>query len=457
MSENQIKAPGEARMPGPSFRDYILRDESQPPAAFLEESYEFMGDDDISYENYTSQEYADREFEKMWPRTWQWACREDHIPEPGDYYVYDVGHLSAIVLRTNEGEIKAYYNACMHRGTQLKHPGSCGWSPDLRCPFHGWTWSLEGQLVDLPQDWDFPHVREGSHHLPEMSVGTWAGFVFVNFEQDAVPLEEYLGVLPRHFADFKIEDRYVEYHVQKRLPSNWKASAEAFLEAYHVRETHAGGMEGTEVATQYDVFGENVSRFIHTVGAPCPLTNPPPTEQQLLERLWVRGREDEEVAQVPEGKTARDVYAGIVREQFAQKYEQDFSHVSTSQALDSIEYFLFPNMFLFPGLSLPMVYRFRPDPKDPDYSLFDLLFLRPKPLDKPAPLPPEPVFVDIEESYSKVEGLGRLGGVYDEDTSNLAAQTRGFKSSLKRGETLGNYQEVRARHLHAMVEKYLNS
>ena len=159
MSENQIKAPGEARMPGPSFRDYILRDESQPPAAFLEESYEFMGDDDISYENYTSQEYADREFEKMWPRTWQWACREDHIPEPGDYYVYDVGHLSAIVLRTNEGEIKAYYNACMHRGTQLKHPGSCGWSPDLRCPFHGWTWSLEGELVDLPQDWDFPSCQ----------------------------------------------------------------------------------------------------------------------------------------------------------------------------------------------------------------------------------------------------------------------------------------------------------
>ena len=457
MSENQIKAPGDARMPGPSFKDYILRDEAQPPAAFLEESYEFMGDEDVPYENYTSQDYADREFEKMWPRTWQWACREDHIPEPGDYYVYDVGHLSAIVLRTNEGEIKAYYNACMHRGTQLKLPGSCGWSPDLRCPFHGWTWSLEGALVDLPQDWDFPHVREDSHHLPEMSVGTWAGFVFVNFEQDAVPLEEYLGVLPRHFADFKIEDRYVEYHVQKRLPSNWKASAEAFLEAYHVKETHAGGMEGSEPATQYDVFGENVSRFIHTVGAPCPLTNPPPTEQQLLEGLWVRGSEDEAIPQVPEGKTARDVYGDIVREQFAETYKQDFSHVSTSQALDSIEYFLFPNMFLFPGLSLPMVYRFRPDPENPDYSLFDLLFLRPKPLDKPAPLPPEPVFVDIDESYSKVEGLGRLGGIYDQDTGNLAAQTRGFKSSLKRGETLGNYQEVRARHLHMMVEKYLNS
>jgi len=456
MREKQQSAPGEARLPGPSFKDFILKDQSQPPAAFLEESYEFLGDQDIPYSHYTSTEYADKEGEKLWPRTWQWACREDHIPEPGDYYVYDVADLSAIILRTESGEIKGFFNACMHRGTQLKEPGSCGYSKDLRCPFHGWIYSLDGELIHLPQQWDFPHVEKDSHNLPEVSVDTWAGFVFVNFDQNASSLEEYLGVMPQHFADFKIENRYVDLHIQKRLPCNWKAAAEAFLEAYHVPETHAGGMDGTEVATQYDVFGENVSRFIHTVGAPCPLTDPPPSEQKLLESLFVRGSEDEEVPVVPEGMTARDVYAEIVRTQFAETYEQDFSHISTSQVLDSIEYFLFPNMFLFPGLSLPMVYRFRPDPKDPDYSLFDLLFLRPNPLEGPAPLPPEPVFVDIEESYANVPGIGRLGFVYDQDTNNLAAQTRGFKSSLKRGETLGNYQEIRARHLHSRVEHFIN-
>jgi phenylpropionate dioxygenase-like ring-hydroxylating dioxygenase large terminal subunit len=459
MSEARATKPGQARMPGPSYRDFILKDQSQPPAAFLEESYEFLGDQDVPYDHYTSQDFADKEYDKMWPRTWQWACREDHIPEPGDYYVYDVGHLSALILRTTEGEVKAYYNACMHRGTQLKEPGSCGHSPQLKCPFHGWTWSLEGKLVDLPQDWDFPHVdqKDGSHNLEEVQVGTWAGFVFVNFDQDAESLDDYLGVLPKHFEDFKIEDRYVEYHLQKRLPCNWKAAAEAFLEAYHVKETHAGGIDDTEVATQYDVFGENVSRFIHTVGSPCPTEDPPKSEQQLLEMLFVRGSDDEEVPQVPEGMTARDVYADMVREQFAEKYEQDFSHISTAQALDSIEYFLFPNMFLFPGLTLPMVYRFRPDPENPNYSMFDLLFLRPKPLEGPAPYPPEPVFIDIHESYAKVEGIGRLGGVYDQDTNNLAAQQRGFKSSMKRGQTLGNYQEIRARHLHKKVEDYLNA
>lgn len=78
-------------------------------------------------------------------------------------------------------------------------------------------------------------------------------------------------------------------------------------------------------------------------------------------------------------------------------------------------------------------------------------------MDVPAPFPPEPVFVDTHESYTKVEGIGFLGGVYDEDTNNLAAQQRGFKSSLKHGETLGNYREIRARHLHQMVEKYLTA
>ena len=102
-----------------------------------------------------------------------------------------------------------------------------------------------------------------------------------------------------------------------------------------------------------------------------------------------------------------------------------------------------------------MVYRFRPDVENPDFCTFDLLFLRPKPLDGPVPAPPDPIDLDVDDSYSLVEGIGRLGGVYDQDTTNLAAQTRGFKASLKRGQTLGNYQEIRARHLHRMVGKYI--
>ena len=77
-------AAGEAREIGPSLRDQILTDPTPPPAPLLEESYQFMGDEDLPYSNYTSQAYADAEHDKMWSKVWQWACHVDHIPEPGD-------------------------------------------------------------------------------------------------------------------------------------------------------------------------------------------------------------------------------------------------------------------------------------------------------------------------------------------------------------------------------------
>ena len=456
MTNQDSLKPGEARQEGSSLRDELLADPTPPPEALLAESYEFLGDSDISYESYFSESFAEDEYKKMWSKVWQWACHVDHIPEPGDYFVYDIGDLSSLIVRTSDGSIKAYFNACMHRGTQLKQPETCGFSSELRCPFHGWTWSLEGQLVDLPGSWDFPHVTEESHRLPEMNVDVWEGFVFINFDQNAQPLKEYLGVLPDHWKDWDLAGRYIETHIRKHLPCNWKAGAEAFIEAYHVRETHSTGKLGDEVTTQYDVFGENVSRFIHTRGLNSPLKENPRSEDELRAHLSGRMFGKGEFV-LPEGMRARDYYAKLVQEQMGEKYGHDFTHLSESLTLDSIEYFLFPNAFFFPGLSLPMVYRFRPDPESPDRCYFDLIFMRPRPLDGETPDPPEIIHLPIETSYSSVEGVGPLGKIYDQDTANLAAQTRGFKSSFKRGETLGNYQEVRVRHLQKRVQDYVES
>ena len=456
MAEARDETPGAARAPGPSYQEAILRDSSPPPDPFLEHSYAFMGDTDIPYSRYTSKAFADKEFEKLWPRVWQMACREEHIPEPGDYQVYDIGRLSAIVTRTNEGAIKAFYNACMHRGTALKESESSGFCENFRCPFHGWIYSLDGELKEVPENWDFPHVNSESHRLRELKVGTWGGFVFVNFDPEAEPLETFLGVLPEHFKNFHIEDRYIETHVRKRLPVNWKAAEEAFMEAYHVKETHAGGQEFSEPITTYDVFEPNVNRFIHTVGSQNPRRPEPLSEQDLMDQLWGRrGPEDGDCPQVPEGMTARDHYANLIKQQLGEQYDQDFSSYSTALTLDSIEYFVFPNFFIFPGLTLPMAYRFRPDPDNPDFSYFDLYFLRPKHPEKAPPPPPEPMILDVEDSYTQAEGLGRLGVVYDQDTDNLGAQTRGFKTCAKGGQTLGNYQEVRIRHVHKRVSDYV--
>lgn len=448
-------APGEAREIGPSLKDQLLSDPVRPPEALLEESYRFLGDDDIPYAVYTSDDYAREEDTKMWGSTWQWACHVDHLPKAGRYFVYDVGSHSALIVRTESGAIKAFYNACMHRGTQLKAPGSLGLSKELRCPFHGWRWSLDGEFIELPCAWDFPHVTPESHRLPELPVDVWEGFVFVNFDQNAGPLHEYLGVLPRHWAGWGLGERYIETHVRKRLPCNWKAAAEAFLEAYHVRETHSSGALGDEVTTQYDVFEPNISRFIHTTSMPSPLRQPQPTEEEIFNRATQR--RGTAPATLPEGMRARDYFAKLVQEDFGRRYGRDFSHLSQSMTVDSIEYFVFPNAFFFPGLQLSMIYRFRPDPDSVDHSYFDLVMMRPRPLEGKTPAPPEVVEIDIDTSYSTAEGLGALGRVYDQDTANMAAQTRGFRSSKKRGQTLGNYQEVRARHLQFRVREYIGA
>jgi phenylpropionate dioxygenase-like ring-hydroxylating dioxygenase large terminal subunit len=87
----------------------------------------------------------------------------------------------------------------------------------LRCPFHGFTWSLEGALVEVPCEWDFPHVDRAAYRLPEAHVATWGGFVFVNPDPAAPPLDEYLGALSDHFASYPLEDRHLTANVAKVL------------------------------------------------------------------------------------------------------------------------------------------------------------------------------------------------------------------------------------------------
>ncbi len=452
-------APGDHRCPGPSYRDLVLRDATGVPPQMLESEYRFRGDEPIGFYRYTSKEFAELEFEKVWSRTWQWACREEHIPNEGDYHVYDIGQRSIIVVRDPQGKIRAFNNFCLHRGTQLKPSGDEGNANRFTCPYHGWAWSTSGKLASLPCRWDFPNLSDEDLEMPEIQVDTWGGFVFVNFDPTAGPLREYLGVIPEHFqGTWDLSKRYVELHLRKRLPANWKAAMGAFLEAYHVYKTHSQALRATgDANAQYDVFGEHVSRFMHTSGTQSPHIERQQTEQEILDFMIGRKFANSvDIPQVPEGQTARDVYAQFVQAQLAEKYGRDFSEFKVAETIDSIEYFIFPNGFFFPGAHKPMVYRFLPHPTNPDECTFDLLFLRLPPEGQPAPAPAKPFYLDLDDSYMIAPGMDQvLGFVYDQDTDNLAAQTRGFKGSLRGGEVLGNYQEIRARHLHQTIDKYM--
>jgi phenylpropionate dioxygenase-like ring-hydroxylating dioxygenase large terminal subunit len=448
-------APGVARCPGPSTREIIERDPVRAPSPITEESYTFLGDADVPFSRYTSRSFFEKEADRLWSRVWQWACREEHIPRPGDYIVYDVGQDSALVIRDANGKIRAYVNACPHRGMQFADAGSAGHGKQfIRCPFHGMSWHLDGTLREIPCRWDFPHIKDEQFGLTELATGTWGGFVFINFSPNPEPLEQFLGVLPAHFAQFAwpLEDRYVALHMHKILPGNWKMCMEGFLEAFHVLATHPEGLRTAgDANAQYDVFEPNVSRFVHTIGYPSPHLPKLLTERELFAALG------HDPATLPEGVSARARHAELMRERMGAEYGVDLANVSESQLMDSIEYFLFPNACFFPGINIPLIYRFRP--LDVDHCVHEIMMLRPVPEDGPRP-PPAPVIkLGIDDPYMGVPEFVATGlaFVLDQDTENFYRQRAGMKASRKTGQTLGNYQEVRIRHLHQRLDAYLGA
>ncbi|MEO0549270.1 MAG: aromatic ring-hydroxylating dioxygenase subunit alpha [Pseudomonadota bacterium] len=452
--EIALKDSGTARCPGPSTRDIILEDTGpKAPAVITDEVYEFLGDEDLDYSVYTDPSIHVLEMQKLWNEVWQFACRVEHIPQSGDSYVYDVGDYSILIIRQADESIKAFINSCKHRGMQLQPCGARAHNRTIRCPFHGFTWANNGQLMTIPCEWDFPHVDKKDFALDEVHVETWGGFVFVNFSDNPPPLQNYLEVMPEHFRHWPMERRHIALHIEKKLPANWKIAQEAFLEAYHVIATHPQGLKTAgDANAQYDVYGENTSRFAHTIGFPSPHLKGKRSEALILSDLGG----DELGLSIEPGQSAREVFAAHLRQSLGEAMGVDLSEYSTSEMVDSIEYHCFPNFMVFPGVSMPMVYRFRPDGDDPDNSIFDLIFMALTPDGEAAPAAPDPIRIDAETSFTTVAEMSpALAEIYDQDTDNLIMQTRGIKASRKAGQTLGNYQEVRIRRVRKTLHKYL--
>lgn len=256
---------GTNRSAGVSQTELLDQDTHPVAPALREESREGLaeGNTRVPAWYYTSREFHDLEVEKLWSRVWQLACLEEEIPNVGDYHVYEIADRSFLIVRTAEGAggIKAFRNACLHRGRLLRETHGKE-ARNLRCAFHGWAWNLDGSMKEVPCEWDFPSLRKEDYSLPEAKVDTWDGFVFINPDRDAAPLADYLEGLDVHFEKYPFARKVKVAHVEKIMRCNWKACQEAFMEAYHVVATHPTLMESLgDANTRYDTWG-NFSRAI---------------------------------------------------------------------------------------------------------------------------------------------------------------------------------------------------
>jgi phenylpropionate dioxygenase-like ring-hydroxylating dioxygenase large terminal subunit len=445
------------RSPGRTVQEIMDADVVPPPETLRREHPMDVGSAEIPVERYISREWLALEADRLWPRVWQMACREEELVEVGDTVVYDVADLSILLVRTEEG-LRGYHNACLHRGTQLR--AHDGYTTELRCPFHGWTWNLDGSLRQIPCEWDFPQVDQEAFCLPQVQVGTWGGWVFVNPDLGAPSLAEHLGTLPAEFP-WDTAQRYKSLHVSKIMRCNWKTCMEAFMESYHVIATHPQILLTTgDANTQYDIYeGEDGRPGWNRMLTPSAVASPhlgDVDETTILQGMMATYGMGDDSVTVPEGMTARQLMTSMARstDPAATPASIPGELVSDAEAIDSILYFIFPNMQPWAGMS-PINYRFRPNGDDPDSCIMDVIFLSDFTGERPPPA--EVIHLGPDDDWTMAEGLGALAMVFNQDTGNLPRVQRGLHATRRKGLPLGLYQESRLRQfqrdLAAFVER----
>lgn len=407
----------------------------------------------LAYKYYLDAKYVPEEVEKIWKKSWQVACRAEDIPNVGDRVAYDVGPLSFLVVRSTETTFKAFWNSCRHRARRL-----CGEKPEsgdiIQCPFHAWSYNLEGKLVWVPRQEEFPNLAAGVGLRP-VQCDVWGGNVFINPDLGAAPLAEALGVMPKHFDDCPQEDRYTAVRIKKKVKINWKSGLEAFLEGYHVLTTHPSGMPiFGSTYTQTDCWDDGksaVSRLITPA---------------LVPDGWVQNEVSPKLAldlfcntyglpTPPEdrGETvadARDYAAKATAQKYYEASGVDFRDRSISYLVDMHQWFSFPAFFPWWGEGLPWWYNFTPLGDSPDECVMEIRLLQPNPTDGSPPPVAKTVWIDFDQQGRDFPETGQVGYIMDEDMENMEEVHKGMKATdpLVARPILATEQEIRIKHFH---------
>ena len=231
------------------------------------------------------------------------------------------------------------------------------------------------------------------------------------------------------------------------------------MEGFHIAATHPQSVEYTaDTNTQYDVFdGRHVNRFVMPEGVASPALGNYP-EQRIVDAMQrdIAFYANKEITLQP-GESARERIADHARARFSKSSGRDFSQLSTCEAIDLIQYQLFPNLGPWAGMATPLVYRVRPNGDNPEECIMEIMMLFAKAEDGSHLPVGKATIVGVQDSWHKVPGMGSAADVTDQDTENLKRIQRGIRASKKPGATMSVYQESRIRHFHKTLEAYMAS
>jgi nitrite reductase/ring-hydroxylating ferredoxin subunit len=195
--------------------------------------------DRVPKERYFDPDFYRLEAELLWPRVWQMACRLEELPQPNDFVEYEILDQSVVVVRIGQSEVRAFQNTCRHRGVRLVE-GRGTLKSGFTCPFHGWCYGLDGANTFVSQARTFSehNLDPGDIGLVPVRCEVWGGCAWINFDDTAPPLRQYLEPVATILDAWRVESLRTEWWYACRIPANWKLAEEAFVEQYHVLETH---------------------------------------------------------------------------------------------------------------------------------------------------------------------------------------------------------------------------
>ncbi|KXV03519.1 (2Fe-2S)-binding protein [Caballeronia megalochromosomata] len=186
---------------------------------------------------YTSREVFEAEREHIFLRHWFFVGRADELGKPGSYRAIDTAGGPVVLTRDENGELHAFANTCRHRGAQLLE--GCGAKRSIVCPYHAWSYRLDGTLLRAPGTQDVPGFDPAAESLIPVRMRDWKGNLFLNFDDAADDLETHLGTYPELFASHRVEEMRCVFRVDLPAACNWKMLLENAMETYHTGLVHA--------------------------------------------------------------------------------------------------------------------------------------------------------------------------------------------------------------------------
>jgi len=195
----------------------------------------------LSGTDYVSDEVYEDERQRIWFGDWICVGRAEEIPNRGDYVVKDVAGESIFLTRNEEGEVRAFYNVCSHRGTKFLDDGSGNVRKAFRCPYHAWTYDLNGCLIGTPNVQEDEHFERSGYSLHGITVEDYAGFLFVNLSAEPRPLFDALNdgaETITTFGRYKMDELRVGVRIVYDVAANWKIIVENYNECLHCPTIH---------------------------------------------------------------------------------------------------------------------------------------------------------------------------------------------------------------------------